>query len=130
MPKKKNIAEEKTISVTDGKLRASNFEKSVEEVRRLEKLIGMSRMNPYGTQDRRIFAEKLQEMTLAEKKDLAMRVGIIPENREKLLDQRLNSEFDSFVKGAGVNIPGPAKPVVDKDHPKYSEIKRLLSEGF
>jgi len=121
---KKSLEE---FHVTDGKERDAKEER-IQAARDLENLLGIKDMNPYGTNNKDVFASSLGEMSIAEMTTLASRVGLpasATENKTMLKNKLLQS-FDIFVQQHNVTVAGQAKPVISPDDPNYNEVKKLF----
>jgi len=121
---KKSLEE---FHVTDGKERNAKEER-IKEARGLEDLLGIKDMNPYGTNNKEVFASNLGEMSIAEMTSLAARVGLpasATENKTMLKNKLLQS-FDIFVQQHNVTVAGQAKPVLDPNSENYNEVKKLF----
>jgi hypothetical protein len=110
---------------SDGKDRDS---RDIQKVKDLEDLLGMKEMNPYGTLDKEIFAEKLQEMTSTDLQNLAIRVGIPPSRDRLALRDNLKKSFSSFIRQHGSNAFFPPQPAIDVNSPNYQSAVKLLRE--
>lgn len=121
---KKSLEE---FHVTDGKERDAKEER-IQAARDLENLLGIKDMNPYGTNNKDVFASSLGEMSVAEMTTLASRVGLpasATENKTMLKNKLLQS-FDIFVQQHNVTVAGQAQPVISPDDPNYNEVKKLF----
>ena len=121
---KKSLEE---FHVTDGKERDAKEER-IQAARDLENLLGIKDMNPYGTNNKDVFASSLGEMSIAEMTTLASRVGLpasATENKTMLKNKLLQS-FDIFVQQHNVTVAGQAQPVISPDDPNYNEVKKLF----
>ena len=123
---KKHLEE---FDVTDGKDR-SEKQKRIDEVKELEDLLGMPRMNPYGTLHRDVFRQRVDASSVSELTDLAARVGVPRERNINLLKKSLMKSFDFFVQKHNVTVQGTAKPVIDPSSPDYESTVKLFKEGF
>jgi|TARA_Y100000361_G_scaffold76649_1_gene67828 hypothetical protein len=123
---KKHLEE---FDVTDGKDR-SEKQKRIDEVKELEDLLGMPRMNPYGTLHRDVFRQRVDASSVSELTDLAARVGVPRERNVNLLKKSLMKSFDFFVQKHNVTVQGTAKPVIDPSSPDYESTVKLFKEGF
>ena len=110
------------LNLADGKL-------EVEKVRELEELLGVDQMNIFRTNDIEVFKENLAEMTLSDMQTLAAEAGIFPGGNRMALKNRLAKEFVSQTKGSRYAM-GTQRPIVTPDHPRYNEIKKLMTEGL
>ena len=115
------------FDVTDGKARDAKAE-AIKKTRELEELLGIPQCNPYQTLSREVFAERLENASVSELTDLAVRVGVTPAKHAKLLQKDLQKSFDIFVKQHDVSIAGEAKPVIDPSSPDYDSAVKLFGD--
>lgn len=125
MAKKKAL---KNLHLTDGKDRNLPLkrEEEISQIRALEDLLGMARVNPYGTADKTIFAQKVEGMTLEEMRELSMRVGVAVTNRQNELRKRLLANFDDFLRRHRSSVVGVTRHPIDPSSKAYEDIKDLL----
>lgn len=109
--------------VTDGKDRDSE---EIQKLKDLEEVLGIRQMNPYGTLDRGIFEEKLNEMTSTDMQNLAMQIGAPPTRDRLSLRKSLRKSFDSFLKSHSVGAVFQPQPIFDQNSPNYKETVRLF----
>lgn len=115
------------FEITDGKDRSKNV---IDELRELEALFGIKESNPYGTMNRQIFAEKINDMTVTDMQNLAMRVGVPPSRNGGELKRLLKNSFDSFVKRHDAGVASAARPIIDPRSPNYDSAVKLFKEGL
>lgn len=117
------------FDITDGKARNSK-EEQIEHIKELEDLLGMPKMNPYGTLHRDIFKQRLSDCNASELTDLAARVGIPRERNMNLLRKSLMRSFDFYVQKNNVTVQGSSQPILNPSSPEYESTVRLFKEGF
>lgn len=115
-------AEQLEFDFSDGK----NREKEGYSQSELEKLLGVDKVNPYGTFDKDTFASKVETMGIDEMRNLAVRVGVMPTSRQGEMRKRLLNNFDSYIAQHRAVQTFP-KPGVDPNSPEY---KKLQDEGL
>jgi hypothetical protein len=86
----------------------------------------MSGNNPYKTVNKEIFLERLTRMDLDEKRQLAIRVGVVPVNRSAEMDKRLIDNFEDYIRRHQLLVGGFSKSDVAPDSGAYDSIKHLL----
>lgn len=112
------------FEVTDGKNRDSD---EIQKMKDLEELLGIRQMNPYGTHNREIFDEKLDDMTMTDMQNLAMQIGFPPTRDRMALKRGLRKSFDSFLKSHSVGAVFQPQPMFDENSPNFKETKELFS---
>jgi hypothetical protein len=115
------------FDVVDGKARDAKAE-AIKKTRELEELLGIPQCNPYQTLSQDVFSERLENASIAELTDIAVRVGVTPARHAKLLRKDLQKSFDIFVKQHNVSIVGEARPVIDPSSPDYDSAVKLFGD--
>lgn len=106
------------LQQTNGKA----YEDQVARARELEDLLGIPKINPFKTNDKKVFQEMLQEMNLTDLQAFAVKVGVFPSGNKTVLKNKIKRAFDSSLHGKGsIQIIGePMK--LDPKNPKHKEI--------
>ena len=125
-PKTKKPALEDLQNFTTGKL----DDNAIEKVKKLEEVLGIKTVNPFGTNDPNIFEEELKGSNLSDLQTLAMKVGIFPDGVLARLKQKLREEFKRTTKGSRTISMEDPLPIHDPNHPNHEKAKKLMSEGF
>lgn len=125
MANKKEFLEE--FNVVDGKER-SELEDKIEKTKQLEDLLGIKDVNPYGTNNKDVFANNLGSMSIGEMTTLAQRVGLPASSIDtpSLLKKNLLKSFDIYVQQNNVTVAGQAQPAIDPKAENYDEVKKLF----
>ena len=110
------------LQQTNGK----SYEDQVAKARELEDVLGMPKINPFKTNDKRVFAEMIQEMNLTDLQAFAVKVGVFPSGNKTVLRNKIKKAFDSSLYGQGsVQIMGePIK--LDPNNPQHKEVLDYL----
>lgn len=114
----------KEFEVTDGK---SRDEKSIEQIRKLEDLIGIADSNPFGTADAEVFEADLHEMTKTDLENLCIRVGIPPRRSVDGMKEALAVEFKAFSRKHGISMPTTPEHVIDPNSKEYKDLMKVLN---
>ena len=122
----KKPALEDLQNFTTGKL----DDDAIEKVKKLEEVLGIKTVNPFGTNDPNIFEERLKEPNLSDLQSLAMKVGVFPDGVLARLKQKLREEFKRTTKGSRTISMEDPLPIHDPNHPNHEKAKKLMSEGF
>ena len=129
-PKSKRTSPKKKVEdlqVADGK---DSMAESVEEVKNLEKLLGVQQSNPFGTTSPEILEERMDEMTITDLQALAVNAGILPSGNKLALKNKIKKAFLSHGgAGAGYNI-GWQRPLVDPTSQAAKDILKISREHF
>ena len=119
---KKSTAKKKvsldSLQQTNGK----TYEDQVAKARELEDILGIAKINPFKTNDKRVFKEMLEEMNLSDLQAFAVKVGVFPAGNKTVLRNKIKRAFESSLHGKGsVQIMGePIK--LDPSNPEHKEV--------
>tara|TARA_Y100000022_G_scaffold132687_1_gene115175 strand:- start:48 stop:467 length:420 start_codon:yes stop_codon:yes gene_type:complete len=119
---KKSTAKKKvsldSLQQTNGK----TYEDQVAKARELEDILGIAKINPFKTNDKRVFKEMLEEMNLTDLQAFAVKVGVFPAGNKTVLRNKIKRAFESSLHGKGsVQIMGePMK--LDPNNPQHKEV--------
>lgn len=111
------------LQQTNGK----NYEDQVAQARELEEILGIPKINPFRTNDKRVFADMLQDMNLTDLQSFAVKVGVFPSGNKTVLKNKIKRAFDSSLHGKGsVQVMGePIK--LDPSNPKHKQVIDYLN---
>jgi len=130
MTRKKKKAK-KVTSVDD----LSNFssgkieDEDIRKTKELEEALGIKHVNPFGTNDPKIFEEKLNDSNLADLQRLCQKVGIFPSHEKSRLKDSLKKEFARITKGSRTIVLQQELDIMHPDHPDHQKAKNII-EGF
>jgi len=119
---KKSTAKKKvsldSLQQTNGK----TYEDQVAKARELEDILGIAKINPFKTNDKRVFADMLEDMNLTDLQAFAVKVGVFPAGNKTVLRNKIKRAFESSLHGKGsVQVMGePIK--LDPNNPKHKEV--------
>lgn len=111
------------LQQTNGK----TYEDQVSKARELEEVLGIPKINPFKTNDKRVFNEMLKDMNLTDLQSFAVKVGVFPSGNKTVLKNKIKRAFDSSLHGKGsVQIMGdPIK--LDPNDPKHKKVIDYLN---
>jgi hypothetical protein len=106
------------LEQTNGK----SYEDQVAKARELEDILGIAKINPFKTNDKRVFKEMLEDMNLTDLQSFAVKVGVFPAGNKTVLRNKIKRAFESSLHGKGsVQIMGePMK--LDPNNPQHKEV--------
>ena len=107
-----------SLQQTNGK----TYENQVAKARELEDILGIAKINPFKTNDKRVFADMLEDMNLTDLQAFAVKVGVFPAGNKTVLRNKIKRAFESSLHGKGsVQVMGePIK--LDPSNPKHKEV--------
>ena len=121
-PKKSELD---SLNLADGKVYT---DPDIEKVKKLEEILGIKKMNPFGTSNIDIFKEKLNEMTIVDLQHMCEKVGIFASGSRQQIKEKLLREFKSTNKGTiSMLIQNPSL-VLDPNNPKHQKTLKILRE--
>ena len=123
---KKKVSLEDLQNFTTGKM----DDEAIEKVKKLEEVLGIKTVNPFGTNDPNIFGAQLKDSNLSDLQNLAMRVGVFPDGGLARLRDKLKKEFQRVSRGARTISMEDPLPIHDPNHPDHARAKKLMGEGF
>jgi hypothetical protein len=106
------------LNQTTGK----SYEDQVEKAKELEEILGIAKINPFKTNDKRIFKDMLEDMNLTDLQAFAVKVGVFPSGNKTVLKNKIKRAFESSLHGQGsVQVMG--QPItLDPSNPKQKEV--------
>lgn len=120
-PKKTNLIDE-INSIQD-----KNSPEYRDKIRQLEKTLGIAEINIFGTANRKIFEENLDNMSDRQIQALASKLKIDPAGSRPNLKQRLLRQFDTQnVASRGYFVPQPQTKQVFSDEQR-EELNKVLN---
>ena len=123
---KKKSSLEDLQNFTTGKM----DDQAIKKVNKLEEVLGIKTVKPFGTNDPNVFNAQLKDSNLSDLQNLAMKVGIFPEGSLARLKDKLEGEFKRVTRGARTIVMEDPLPIHDPNHPDHERAKKLMSEGF
>lgn len=126
MPRKKTKSNKEVLEemqVADGKT-------DLEEIRNLEKIMGVQQINPFKTNNLEIFQEDLASMNLTDMQRLAVKAGLLPSGNRSMLKNKLLKEFKARSYGGKGNSVMVTKPMVDPESEQGKKLIELMKKGF
>lgn len=125
--KKKSLIQEINEMKASGDVRSSEFR---EKMAKLENILGVDEISPFGTNELDVFEQKLKEMNYASLRQMAHRVGISPFQAEPTLRESLRGQFKAQNKNNMRNIMPESSTVMklDPNNPKHKKTLDILGE--
>ena len=123
-PEPKN-SELDSLNLADGKV---HTDPDIEKVKKLEEILGIKKMNPFGTSNIDIFKEKLNEMTIVDLQHMCEKVGIFASGSRQQIKEKLLREFKSTNKGTISMLVQNPSLVLDPNNPKHQKTLKILRE--
>lgn len=124
---KKNLIDEINEMKANGDVNSDEF---IEKMTKLESVLGVDSINPFGTNELDIFEAKLKGMTTSDLQDLAYKVGINPYMHDASLKSNLIREFKAYNRNNMRNIMPEAQNAIklDPNNPQHAKTIKILGE--
>jgi hypothetical protein len=113
------------LQLADGKV---HTDPDIEKVKKLEEILGIKKMNPFGTSNIDVFKEKLSEMTIVDLQHMCEKVGIFASGSRQQIKEKLLREFKSTNKGTISMLVQNPSLVLDPNNPKHQKTLKILRE--
>lgn len=121
-PKKSELD---NLNLADGKVYS---DPDIEKVKQLEEILGIKKMNPFGTSNIEIFKEKLSEMTIVDMQHMCEKIGIFASGSRQQIKEKLLREFKSTNKGSISMLVQNPSVILDPNNPQHKETLKILRE--
>lgn len=121
-PKKSELD---NLNLADGKVHS---DPDIKKVKQLEEILGIKKMNPFGTSNIEIFKEKLSEMTIVDMQHMCEKIGIFASGSRQQIKEKLLREFKSTNKGTISMLVQNPSIVLDPNNPQHKETLKILRE--
>jgi len=116
---KKKQAKLEDLQQTNGK----SYEEKVARARELEEVLGISKINPFKTNDKNVFNEMIKDMNLTDLQAFAVKVGVFPAGNKTVLKNKIKRAFESSLHGKGsVQIIGEPAVKLDPNNPSHKSV--------
>jgi hypothetical protein len=128
---KKDQAPKSTLDdliLADGKVTEPAEDLDIKKIRELEEILGVKKVNPFGTYNLEVFKEKLSDMTNLDLQNLCERVGIFASGSRMQIKEKLLREFKSVARGT-ISMTAESPSVqLDPNNPLHKRTLKILGE--
>ena len=117
-----------SLSFADGKK-----EENLKKAQELEELVGLNMVNPYGTSITAVFEKNMEELSLADMQELAVKVGVFPSGTKTSLRNKLKKSFRDYQRGSSsfaVPSPSPLCSDINREDPNFKKALQLMQKGL
>jgi len=116
------------LILADGKVTEPVEDPDIKKVRELEEILGVKKVNPFGTYNLEVFKEKLSDMTNLDLQNLCERVGIFASGSRMQIKEKLLREFKSVARGT-ISMTAESPSVkLDPNDPLHKRTLKILGE--
>lgn len=123
----KTLVSEIARMKAEGKVGTPEF---TEKMRKMELMLGVSEISPFGTNELEIFEANLREMSLSEMQKLANKVGLNPFHERQTLKNILIKEFKGYTRNSRRNIMPTAVNSfeLDPSNPHHQKLSKIIND--
>jgi hypothetical protein len=116
------------LILADGKVTEPLEDPDIKKVKELEEILGVKKVNPFGTYNLEVFKEKLSDMTNLDLQNLCERVGIFASGSRMQIKEKLLREFKSVARGT-ISMTAESPSVqLDPNNPLHKKTLKILGE--
>ena len=116
------------LILADGKVTEPVEDPDIKKVRELEEILGVKKVNPFGTYNLEVFKEKLSDMTNLDLQNLCERVGIFASGSRMQIKEKLLREFKSVARGT-ISMTAESPSIkLDPNDPLHKRTLKILGE--
>ena len=116
------------LILADGKVTEPLEDPDIKKVKELEEILGVKKVNPFGTDNLEVFKEKLSDMTNLDLQNLCERVGIFASGSRMQIKEKLLREFKSVARGT-ISMTAESPSVqLDPNNPLHKKTLKILGE--
>ena len=87
------------LILADGKTTEPFEDSDIKKIRELEEILGVKKVNPFGTYNLEIFKERLSDMTNLDLQNLCEKIGVFASGSRMQIKEKLLREFKSVSRG-------------------------------
>lgn len=116
------------LILADGKVTEPIEDADIKKVKELEEILGVKKVNPFGTYNLEVFKEKLSDMTNLDLQNLCEKVGIFASGSRMQIKEKLLREFKSVARGT-ISMTSELPSVkLDPNDPLHKKTLKILGE--
>ena len=116
------------LILADGKVTEPVEDADIKKVKELEEILGVKKVNPFGTYNLEVFKEKLSDMTNLDLQNLCEKVGIFASGSRMQIKEKLLREFKSVARGT-ISMTSELPSVkLDPNDPLHKKTLKILGE--
>lgn len=113
------------LILADGK---KTEDPDIQKVKELEDILGIKKMNPFGTSNAEVFKEKLAEMTMLDLQNMCEKLGIFGSGSRMELKEKLMRQFKQHARGTiSMTVQNPVIKL-DPNNPEHAKTIKILKE--
>ena len=128
MAKKKEVKKGRktqSIEFADGK---NHLIEESKEAQSLETILGFKEKNPFGVNSALELRSLVEEMSLTELQELAVKTEVFPSGTKLTLKNKIIKAFSQYTNGGSSKVVQVTKPIPDPSSSRGKDLLKLLRE--
>tara|TARA_B110000503_G_C7052503_1_gene372960 strand:+ start:608 stop:1036 length:429 start_codon:yes stop_codon:yes gene_type:complete len=116
------------LILADGKITAPSEDSDIKKIRELEEILGVKKVNPFGTYNLEIFKDQLSDMTNLDLQNLCEKIGVFASGSRMQIKEKLLREFKSVSRGT-ISMTNESPSVkLDPNNALHKRTLKILGE--
>ena len=116
------------LILADGKNTQPFEDSDIKKIRELEEILGVKKVNPFGTYNLEIFKDQLSDMTNLDLQNLCEKIGVFASGSRMQIKEKLLREFKSVSRGT-ISMTNESPSVkLDPNNALHKKTLKILGE--
>ena len=116
------------LILADGKITAPSEDSDIKKIRELEEILGVKKVNPFGTYNLEIFKDQLSDMSNLDLQNLCEKIGVFASGSRMQIKEKLLREFKSVSRGT-ISMTNESPSVkLDPNNALHKRTLKILGE--
>jgi hypothetical protein len=116
------------LILADGKTTEPFEDSDIKKIRELEEILGVKKVNPFGTYNIEIFKERLSDMTNLDLQNLCEKIGVFASGSRMQIKEKLLREFKSVSRGT-ISMTNESPSIkLDPSNALHKKTLKILGE--
>jgi hypothetical protein len=116
------------LILADGKTTEPFEDSDIKKIRELEEILGVKKVNPFGTYNVEIFKERLSDMTNLDLQNLCEKIGVFASGSRMQIKEKLLREFKSVSRGT-ISMTNESPSIkLDPSNALHKKTLKILGE--
>jgi hypothetical protein len=116
------------LILADGKNTQPFEDSDIKKIRELEEILGVKKVNPFGTYNLEIFKDQLSDMTNLDLQNLCEKIGVFASGSRMQIKEKLLREFKSVSRGT-ISMTNESPSIkLDPSNALHKKTLKILGE--
>ena len=116
------------LILADGKNTQPFEDSDIKKIRELEEILGVKKVNPFGTYNLEIFKDQLSDMSNLDLQNLCEKIGVFASGSRMQIKEKLLREFKSVSRGT-ISMTNESPSVkLDPNNALHKKTLKILGE--